>query len=335
MSGRRLDRLGGLRGRPAAGAGQEWLHLSLRQGELDLIVNLSLAWQAGSEQAVDEARVMVIAGEGGRFVGALHQPSAARARLGPSAITLEGHRLQIVGDTLTVEISGALPLSLTLQATLPPDLSHRLPLGGGATLDWLVLPRMRCVEGWVDLPGGRRILDGAIAYHDHNWGAFSFGQDFSWEWGFVLPEEADQDWAIVFSRLGDRAQHRTRSQGLLFYQGGRLRAAFTGGELQIEATGALRRAPGLTLPPAAGLVLPPQGLGVPGGWTVRARAPGRSLSLSLVAGSTARIATPAGDEGLTLVYEVLTTAQIEVNLHGAELRAIGRGVTEAVRHHGA
>jgi hypothetical protein len=54
-----------------------------------------------------------------------------------------------------------------------------------------------------------------------------------------------------------------------------------------------------------------------------------------VAGSTARIATPAGDEGLTLVYEVLTTAQIEVNLHGAELRAIGRGVTEAVRHHGA
>ena len=63
----------------------------------------------------------------------------------------------------------------------PLTVWKNTPLGGGH-INWMLVPTM-AVSGRFHL-GERTVeLAGARGYHDHNWGAWRWG-DFGWVWGF-------------------------------------------------------------------------------------------------------------------------------------------------------
>ena len=48
-------------------------------------------------------------------------------------------------------------------------------------MSWLFVPRLRA-DGWLRIGGREHRFDNDLAYHDHNWGRFWWGDDFGWTW---------------------------------------------------------------------------------------------------------------------------------------------------------
>ena len=62
------------------------------------------------------------------------------------------------------------------------------------------------VSGEIRVDGQRIGLNNAIAYHDHNWGRWHWGDDAGWEWGaFAFPAI---DALFVFARASNKAHDR-------------------------------------------------------------------------------------------------------------------------------
>src|SRR5690606_23638258 len=89
----------------------------------------------------------------------------------------------------------ALVAGADLELTVRPMPNRFFPpaaLGGPETVSGYAVPALAAVaSGTVCLPtatGGRRCeeVDGARAYHDHNWGVW---QDVAWDWGAASDDE--------------------------------------------------------------------------------------------------------------------------------------------------
>ena len=57
-------------------------------------------------------------------------------------------------------------------------------------------------------------MDNDLAYHDHNWGRFRWGDDFGWTGAPILPAEPGDPWSMVFLQTTDRSRLRCLSQAL-------------------------------------------------------------------------------------------------------------------------
>ena len=69
-----------------------------------------------------------------------------------------------------------------------PFVVNNQPIGEGR-MCWLFVPRLRA-DGWLRIDGQEHRFESELAYHDHNWGRFSWGDDFGWTWGTILPARA-------------------------------------------------------------------------------------------------------------------------------------------------
>jgi hypothetical protein len=235
---------------PSAPAYKDWLHLIIfdhRTGAVGL-VNMSLHGSPADPRfRVVGTALFELPGTG--WAGNLVIRGLDEARLGTAAVGLDAVALAIDHAAGAIQAAACLPadrLDLELTATAIEDalaVDRPLPLGPG-WISWYVVPRLSA-SGRVRIGDLVVSLDGASAYHDHNWGRWHWGDNFGWEWGsFLAPAPG---LALVLARTTDRS-HRRRDPPLLLIRGPEMSRRFVGAAVDIRYEGRLdvplRRVPG-------------------------------------------------------------------------------------------
>lgn len=324
----------------AAALHKEWQHFCVFDREVELLANWSVmdGVQTRADTGGEVPRVAVLARDASGWVGELERfepgeidvrPGGVSARFGPHRMALDdrGYRLSIALR------SGALRAELAFEPLATPALTNNVPLAFGGTIRWLIVPRLR-VHGEIRVRDRLHRIDGALGYHDHNWGPFHWGADFAWDWAIALPERAETPWSVVLTRLTDRGRLRSISDGLLLWCDHALVRGFRGAQVEVESQGRLRTAERpLRVPRAAWLASAGESSPAPERYVVRARGGGDRLDLVLEARDVAQIAIPndaPGDDGLSLLTEVHARATVEGEVRGRRVAFEGPALLELI-----
>ncbi|MEZ4298148.1 MAG: hypothetical protein R3B70_24565 [Polyangiaceae bacterium] len=248
-----------------------------------------------------------------------------------------------------------------LTPTSVPSLSHHIHLGPQAHLSWCLVPRLSAT-GWLEVTGSpRREFRARLAYHDHNWGRFRWGSDFSWEWGCAMPEDVESPWTVVFARMNDRARTRTTATSVFLLKDGAHLRYFRDREAHFRTEGLApvlapipdngppspadtaslssapsppeQSAPRLPrVPAAAALLLPDSDRDVPAHTFFDARRAGDRLSGHITSRLRGQILVPSDTDLRRVVRlnEVHTRAEIEGHCAGEPISLRGPGLLEVV-----
>lgn len=235
---------------PTAPAYKDWLHLNVfdhRSGAVGL-VNTSLHGPPGDPRTRVVGAALFDVPEVG-WVGNLVVRGLRDARIDAAAVGLDTVGLAVDHTSGTIVASADLPddrFALAVKAVASEDavtLDRPLPLGSG-WVSWYVLPRL-AVTGNLRVGDTALSLDGASAYHDHNWGRWHWGDDFGWDWGSFHTDPPGP--AVVFARTTDRLRRRPGPAFLLVSGPGTYRR-FTGATVDVRTEGRMdepaRRVPG-------------------------------------------------------------------------------------------
>jgi hypothetical protein len=213
-----------------------------------------------------------------------------------------------------------------------PALTTSVPLGAGAPMRWFVVPRL-AADGDVRVGAHRFALHGAPAYHDHDWGDFAWGGDFSWEWAIALePAGAGRDprpWSLVFQRISDRGRLRALSQGALLWRGDRHVRTLHDRDVQIASAGRLPAGGALRVPRPMALVAPGCAADLPRRLELRAAAGADAVEAVFELEDLAQVAIP--DDALASAPASLRPAVTIVSECHARARVAGRVRGEALR----
>ncbi|HZZ45470.1 MAG TPA: hypothetical protein VFE65_01140 [Pseudonocardia sp.] len=315
------------------GGYQEWYHFVVYRPGWRLLLNFSLAGevrQGGGYRLVPRVVVLV---HDERWTGTVAR--FAETELDISAdlgtLTMHGNRMTVGPDGYRLvislpeqDISGELCLS---PASRPFAVNNQ-PVGEGR-LNWLFVPRLHA-DGWFRVGDRRQRLDGALAYHDHNWGRFRWGEDFGWEWGSVLPTDPEEPWSFVFMRMTDRGRRRCYSQALHVWRHHEPAGLFRHAALDVRAKGLLARPPDCTLPPPMRLVLGGVASDVPESIEITGERHGDRIRAQFRPESYAQVALPSEtclDRSVVLT-ETSGRARVTGVIDGADLDVTGVGVFE-------
>lgn len=311
---------------------REWQHFVLRTPEVELLLNLSVLLVRDEGAALGwaepDARATILVHHG-RWAGTVERRPGAQFRAGRveadfgvarlSFAPTSGYRLDVQCEEL------GLRAALQLVPLTRPLLVRDIRLAGGTRIHWCVVPRLRAA-GEVETPGGTVSVDGALAYHDHNWG--DWGADYSWEWGYALPEHEDASpWSAVVFRLGDRGRGTTTRQSTLLWEGAALRRVYRDAAVSVSTRGWAGPC-GLTLPPVASLVRPGAG-DVPASWRMRAREGSEEVVVDATPESLARLVVPEPDgTDVVVIHEASCRMRVDGRVAGAPVRIDGGGFLE-------
>jgi hypothetical protein len=173
----------------------------------------------------------------------------------------------------------------------------------------------------------------APAYHDHNWGHFRWGDDFSWEWGSVLPTDPRSEWSAVHVRMADRGRSVLRYQGLTLWRGAEPLRVFLDEEIRVEHEGCLDLRRPLKIPRVMRMLSPGAASDVPRRIEIIARGGGDELSVRFLPEDAAQVVIPSeiDPEGVTILNEVSGRTVMEGRVRGERVRMEGSGVFELVR----
>lgn len=290
---------------------KEWLHFTVHGAGLDLVVNFSLfdsvgrvgclvrhrRWQGDIDTCAADTRFV---GHGGLDL-----------RLGSNQLTFRdgGFDLRVALERVPVSVN------LRLEPRAFPAQINNFEVDGVPALNWLVVPRL-AAHGWVTVGEEQFVLDGAAAYHDHNWGHFRWGGDLTWEWGYAhAPRE--EEFSLVLARLSNRARSSDRMRGLFVWKGLEQFRVFSGDELQHRHEGLLRVERPLKLPRVMGLLSQGSACDVPRRYVVTARRGSDRLSVEFVPSDVAQVVVPNDDDfGLTVINECRGDLRVEGRLAG-------------------
>jgi hypothetical protein len=220
---------------------------------------------------------------------------------------------------------------IQLEPVSTPSLSHNIGLGAGAALSWCLVPRLTA-SGWMEHGGKRFVFGGCPAYHDHNWGHFAWGGDFSWEWGCGISERPDGKWTVVFGRTTDRARHRTSATTLFLLRDGRHLRYFRNAEVRFETRASTDTRPAGRTPAAAALVLPDMDRDVPALLRIEARRGDDFVRCEVVASTRGQVLVPADSDPRRIVRlnEADARVRVEGQCVGHRLAMEGPGLLEVV-----
>jgi hypothetical protein len=296
---------------------KEWWHFTVHAPELDLVVNFSLSDELGPTarpgSVIPRVGCLVHRGRWHGDIDSIPR-GKVRARRGERLLELAHNRVQFEDGAFQIDVTlqdQPIKLSLRLVPLSLPLQINDFQIQGSAPMNWLVVPRL-LATGWVRIGEERFSIEQAPAYHDHNWGGFRWGANFTWEWGYALPTEPSNPWSLVFVRLSDRARVQDFMQGLFVWRSGRQERAFSAGEIAVSHRGLLRQKRVLKLPRVMGLVAPGTVSDVPERFEVEARRDADWLRVRFDAEDLAQIVVPNDDDlGLTVINEVTGTVRVE------------------------
>lgn len=318
---------------------KEWQHFIVHARDVHLLVNFSIADEASpgrSKERGEVARLIALASgdgwEGGveRFDEAdfAVESGDIQARLGRNTLRFERNTYRL--SMALRERSLAAELEF-VPAALPAVSANHL-LAPGRHISWLFLPRLE-TRGTITLHGRTTRVEGAPAYHDHNWGHFTWGDDFCWEWGSLLPKEAANPWSAVLVRMMNRARSAVRYQALFLWHGGEALRVFRDEELQFSNSGDFAMQRPFTLPRPLALLVPGAAADLPRALEVQATGDADSLQVGFEPRQHARIIVPAEEalERLTVIHEMLGAVSLRGCVRGEQVDMEGTGVFEFIR----
>jgi hypothetical protein len=314
---------------------KEWMHFCVcLPGDGHLLVNFNVT-ESASAEGVERVPRLIALGCDGVWSGALETFAEhdVRGRAGDLDLRFGRNQIEWKGGAFHLEIeAGTLAARLRLDPLVLPTVASRVSFGKEHSIQWVVVPRLEAT-GWVQL-GDRRVrLEGASAYHDHNWGHFRWGGDLAWEWGFVNPADARSPFSAVFVRVSDRGGHKTFSQALLLWKGDTLIRAFQDREVRFTLEGAHAGPRPFTLPKIAALLAPGTTTGVPARVVVEARGQGEHVTVEFETSSKARVAIPSDVDPFRLVFlnETCGTARVTGSTAAGSVDFAGPSIMEFVR----
>jgi hypothetical protein len=298
-----------------AGGGQkEWLHFGLHSSSVSALVNFSVSdgLKRHGRSAGPVGRVVCIVRDS-EWDGDVDSYGADSMsirggridlRLGDCSVTFDG-----VAFHLDVSLARrSLSMNLKFEPEALPSESNNVFFDDCPPMSWVVVPRLRAT-GFIRIGARQHALRGAPAYHDHNWGAFKWGKNFTWEWGYVVPEATSEPWSMVFVRFMDRDRLADLMRGVLVWRGERQARIFRGDEVSFRYEGLLRQPETFKLPRAMALAAPSGASDVPKRLIVRAAARGDVIEAVFDADRYAQLIAPNDDDlGMTAINEAFGRA---------------------------
>jgi hypothetical protein len=312
---------------------KEWHHFVVHGKGYRLLINFSLTNETSRGGELRLAPRVIVIAHDERWTGAIERFDDSEldvsADLGD--LTIGGNRMivdpegyQVVIDLPGHDIRGELHFTSVSR----PFVVNNQPVGEGR-MCWLFVPRLRA-DGWLRIGGRERRLESELAYHDHNWGRFWWGDDFGWTWGTILPHEPEDPWSMVFLQMTDRRRLRYLSQALYVWHHDEPAAIFRHAAVKTRSHGSLARTADCTLPPPMRLLLDGEVPGVPERIEVTATRASDSVHAEFRPQSYARLAQPselALDRSIVLC-ETSGTARVSGSINGKDIDFVGAGVFE-------
>lgn len=317
---------------------KEWHHFCILGEGVRAILNLSLmrpADRIGTDGAFRPsswtARVIMMTleddwdGDVDTIPGA--QVKATRGRLdlmmGQNSVRFEDGCFQL---SLALE-KRPITLKVTLRPIAYPLTRRNTPIGKGK-ISWVVVPRLAATGTLVVDRHVYRLKD-APAYHDHNWGHWHWGDDFSWQWGFALPAELSSPWSVVFDRMTDRRRGKALELKLSIWKGAQLHRLFMHEEIDIHQEGFFTMQRLTKFPRPMALVAPELTTDVPRRFEVAAARRDDWLECRFSAGDLAQIIIPnETDLGVTIINEVSGKLELRGRAKGEPVHMDGEGFFE-------
>jgi hypothetical protein len=316
---------------------KEWQHFVVHTPRTTLLVNFSVVGDVWARNA-EVARLVVLARRDGwdgdveRFEPAEVDvaPGSLTARLGASSLRFEGGRYHVSIALRERQIAA----DLRFVPRAIPALANNQILSRERSLSWFFVPRL-AASGTVSIDGEEEEIEDAPAYHDHNWGRFRWGDDFSWEWGSVLPRDARSQLGVVMMRVTDRARTVSRSQSLSLWRGEGHPVVFRDGDLHVRAEGrlAMLRRRHLRLPRAMSLLAAERAHDIPARVLLEGHNDDGDITLIFGAEDVAELVLPSETDGHRVVslYEVTGEATLRGEVRGETIDLEGAGVFEICR----
>jgi hypothetical protein len=310
---------------------KEWHHFVVHGRTGRFLINFSLTCEEtpnGCTRMVP--RVIVIAHDR-QWTGAVERFAETdldiSADLGACAIGANRMTVRPDGYEVLVDLPGVSG-EVRLTPVSRPFAVNNQPVGQGR-MSWLFVPRLRA-DGWLHIAGREHRLDSDLAYHDHNWGRFRWGDDFGWTWGTILPVEPGDPWSAVLLQMTDRHRLRFLSQALYVWRHDEPAVIFRHAEVRIRTSGRLGRAPDCTLPPPMRLLIDGDVPGVPEQVEVGATRAGDTIHAEFRPQSYARLAHPSevSLESSTVLCEASGTTRMTGSVNGEAIDFTGTGVFE-------
>jgi hypothetical protein len=324
-------RLGG------AGPHKEWQHFIVHADALHLLINFNLLDDALRPAATETGRVIVLARTGAGWTGgvATTAPDALvvnagsiDAQFGEGELSFDGRDYRVRVELREPRITA----DLRFTPTTIPALCPNQPLSRTESLSWLFVPRLTA-SGFVEVGGERVVLNNAAAYHDHNWGVFRWGDDFTWEWSSVLPESSSSPWSAVYMRLMDRGRSVARCQGLYVWHGESHRKIFRDHDLTVSMSGSFQGRDCLKIPRVMALLAPGIANDVPQRMTIRARDGVDDVTLTFDLADLCQVIVPNERDlqAVVTLNEATGRARLEGRLGDESMSMEGPGVFEFIR----
>ncbi|GAS88521.1 hypothetical protein [Mycolicibacterium brisbanense] len=310
---------------------KEWHHFVVHGRTGSFLINFSLACEdTPTGRSRMAPRVIVIAHDR-QWTGAVERfaETALDISADLGACTVGANRMIVRPDGYEVLIDlPGIRGELHLTPVSRPFAVNNQPVGQGR-MSWLFVPRLRA-DGWLRIADREHRLEAALAYHDHNWGRFRWGEDFGWTWGTILPAEPDDPWSAVLLQMTDRHRLRFLSQALYVWHHDDPAAIFRHAEVHIGTSGRLGRAPDCTLPPPMRLLIDGDVPGVPEHVEVSATRAGDTVHAEFRPQSYARLAQPSemSLDRSTVLCEATGTARMTGSINGEAIDFTGTGVFE-------
>ncbi|ORA25482.1 hypothetical protein [Mycobacterium aquaticum] len=310
---------------------KEWHHFVVHGRTGRFLINFSLACEetpGGRSRMVP--RVIVIAHDR-QWTGAVERFAETAldisADLGACAMGANRMTVRPDGYEVLIDLPGVRG-EVRLTPVSRPFAVNNQPVGQGR-MSWLFVPRLRA-DGWLRIADREHRLESDLAYHDHNWGRFRWGDDFGWTWGTILPAEPGGLWSAVLLQMTDRRRLRFLSQALYVWRRDEPAVIFRHAEVRIRTSGRLDRAPDCTLPPPMRLLIDGDVPGVPEHVAVSATRAGDTVHAEFRPESYARLAQPSevSLDRSTVLCEASGTARMTGSINGEAVDFTGTGVFE-------
>lgn len=313
---------------------KEWQHFCIIGDDIRIIVNfnLSTAHRSPAQGGAKTAHLICLIEHNGCWFGDVERFAMSQVGLEKGRIDWRMNHNELRFANGRYELSVALAerpisLELTLNPLTFPLIRNNARLGRGK-IDWVVFPRL-LANGRIRLGGQVIDLHQVPAYHDHNWGHWVWGDDFSWQWGYSQPQDTAQPWCFVINQVTDRSRNRVQELKVSIWQDDRLVRIFSRSEIQLRQFGALPPQKPAKFPRVMALITPEYSTDIPQYLEITAAQGGDSLFGHVYFDDVAQILVPNdADLETTTINEVSSSYTFEAIINGQAINMTGRGFFE-------